>query len=170
MESQIDREQGTQRQRGQKQDQRGSMGSFSLCPLKFGGPSNAARPPHKGTGPGGLSHGPSLLGGRCGFPTRTSHTCSAEASRSVAGRWCIGPASTGSWGESQEHVPSVPGPAHFPHPPPRHSHLRFLVDNVKEVHDHGQVIDGHGRVHRRLCKQSTRQRGPGTEWPCLGVA
>ena len=31
-----------------------------------------------------------------------------------------------------------------PPPIPRHGHSRLLVDNVKEVYDHRQVIDGHG--------------------------
>lgn len=63
---------------------------------------------HVGVDPGGsfplsLRSLPSLpiVRGWYGFPTRTSHTCFAEASRSAARPWCTGPASTGSWGEGQ---------------------------------------------------------------------
>lgn len=77
----------------------------------------------------------SPLRGRQGFPTRTSHTCSAEASQSAAGRSCTGPASTGSWAEGQGQVPSAPGPARSARSAHR-GHLRFLVDDVKEIHHH----------------------------------
>lgn len=42
-------------------------------------------------------------------------------------------------------------------PLPHGSHLRFLVDNVQQVHYYREVIDGHGRVHRGLHRQELGQ-------------
>lgn len=83
---------------------------FTLPSPELRGDSRAAQPPHVGTGPGSFSW--SLQEPLATSPpTHTFHTCSAEASRSAAAPWCTGPASTGSWGEGQGHMPSAPGPA-----------------------------------------------------------
>lgn len=105
MEPQKEKREKVQIQRS-RQRARGNTGSFSPWPLRLGGDCGALHT--CGRGPWGsfpLSLRSLLplpiVRGWYGFPTRTSHTCFAEASRSAARPWCTGPASTGSWGEGQ---------------------------------------------------------------------
>lgn len=153
---------------------RGSMDLWSLWPSRFGADSSVVQPPHKCTSPGGLSRGPP--------PPRPAvrqvwlpHEYLSYLlcrSFSICGRTVVHRSSFHrelGRGPGIRALSTWPCPRPPPPPIPCHGHSRLLVDNVKEVYDHRQVIDGHGRVHRRLCKQSTRQWGPGTQWPCLGL-
>lgn len=133
-----------------KQGRAGARGSMDLWSLAFqlrrGQQRGAA--PHTCPSPGGLSCGPP--------PPRPAvrqvwlpHAYLSYLlcrSFSICGRTVVHRSSFHrelGRGPGTRALSTWPCPR--PPPPiPRHGHSRLLVDNVKEVYDHRQVIDGHG--------------------------
>lgn len=125
---------------------------FTLPSPELGGDSSAAQPPH---------FSQSLQQPLATSPPSTYLSYLLCRSFSICGRTVVHRSSfhrelgrgTGT---------CAPGPAHSVHPAHR-SHLRFLIDDVKEVHYHGQVTDGHGRVHGCLQTEHPSEWVLGTE-------
>lgn len=118
---------------------------FTLPSLELGGDSSAAQAPHVGTSPGVF---PVLLAGApCHLPSQTYLSYLLCRSFSICGSTVVHRSSFHrELGRGPGTYALSTGPAHSARST-RHGHLRFLVDDVEEVHHHGQVTDGHGRIH-----------------------